>query len=78
MWFFTLFASSYGYRPPQLTGISPLSGLIASEIFAFVFEAIGLWLLTKRGLALWQAALVSLVCNALSWGIGALVLPMMI
>lgn len=76
--FFSLFATSYGYHPPQLTGISPLSGLIASEIFAFVFEALGMWLLAKRGLALWQAALISLVCNLISWGVGALVLPMMV
>jgi hypothetical protein len=65
-----LFLSTYGNYDISLSGLSPLVVIILAEVFAVAFEAFLLYQLPEKKISILQAALVSLVMNAVSAIVG--------
>lgn len=61
-----VFMVSYGNYDISLSGLSPATVIILAEVFAVVFEAFLLYELPENKITLVQAALLSLVMNAVS------------
>ncbi len=65
----------YGYQLPTADGLPAPTILLLSEIFAFIFEAVLIYLASRRTLNIGQATLLSLAMNVASFLAGVLLWP---
>jgi hypothetical protein len=72
--FFAVFFG-YGYQLPIAYGLPAHITLLLSELFAFIFEAVLIYLASRRALRIGQAALLSLAMNTASFLAGVLLWP---
>jgi hypothetical protein len=67
--------ADYGNRLPTADGLPAHITLMLSELFAFVFEAVLIYLASRRALNIGQAVLLSLAMNVASFLAGVLLWP---
>ncbi len=71
-----IFLATYSYNPPHVSGWPYAVTMTLAELFAILYEALALKLLSRSQLSWWQAGRLSLFANLASALLGWLLLPL--